>query len=62
MTRPASLSTFRCWDTAGRLTGSRCSQLADGERAVREVLHDRPTSAIAEDAPFVVQLVSLHER
>jgi hypothetical protein len=38
------------------------SQLADCERAVREVVDDRPPCAVAEDAPFVVQVVSLHER
>src|SRR5579859_1195919 len=34
------------------------SQLADGERPLREVLHDRPSSAIAEDGPFVFEMVS----
>src|SRR6185312_10100906 len=35
MTRPASLSTFRCCETAGRLTGRPCarSPTADGPRA-----------------------------
>ncbi len=35
-TRPASASTFRCCDTAGRLTGSRSATSAteSGERAI----------------------------
>lgn len=38
------------------------SELADRERAPREVLNDRPAGAITEHGPFVVPMVSLHER
>ena len=47
LTRPASLSTLRCCETAGRLTGS--SRRARRRRgALGEALEDRPSRRIAE--------------
>ena len=61
-TRPASLRTFRCCDTAGRLTGQRVRELADGVRPFGEAQHDGPTAAVTDRCPNLVAFVRRHER
>ena len=62
VTSPASLSTFRCCETAGRLIGSSraSSPTAHGPSARRSRIARLVRSANA--SPFVSRLVSVDER
>src|SRR3954468_8419241 len=64
VTRPASLSTLRCWDTAGRLTGSSraSSPTARGRSARRSKISRRVGSPSAESAWVVVSLVIAYRK
>src|SRR6476620_561746 len=59
VTRPASLSTFRCWETAGRLTGnaSASSPTARGRSARHSKMARRVGSPRAV-SPSVVRFVT----